>query len=238
MSAVTALGTDNTSANPYVGATITTGAQIPAGAKVIVTTNLTTVTAPIIASASINGIGMEPFMQIVRTLNEPLWGFYFDAYNAIETGAAIKATISGGGGPGGCTRAIYVTGLQDGPPDVVSSNTGATNAVSTAATPTPPSTTADYFAFAAYAYGSATAGTTTGNGYTALAEIIQATRVVKQEAAWLDFTHTVAAKTETWTDTAVSAQWTAFIALWQQGVFRVPLLDAPVVKFVEMRPNI
>lgn len=238
MSAVTALGSDNTSLNPYTGATITTGAQIPAGAKVIVTTNLTTVTAPIVANASINGVGMEPFMLIVRTLNEPLWGFYLDAYNAIESGAAIKATISGGGGPGGCTRAIYVTGLQDGPPDVTGTSTGATNAVSTGASGSPPSATADYFAFACYAYGSATAGTTTGNGYTALAEIIQSTRAVKQEAAWLDFTHPVAAKTETWTDTAASAQWTAFVALWQQGSFRVPLLDAPVAKFVEMRPNI
>lgn len=234
MSAVTALGTANPSANPTTSLTVTTSVQIPAGAKVIVTCALA-VTTPF-ATCAINGMAAQQVWYINRSTNLACWTFFFDAYNAIETGAVITVTFTGTSGPGGTMNVCYVTGLQDGPPDTLQLNSGATNAVSVGPTGTPPAAP-DYFAYAAYGYNSATAGTTTGNAYNALAEVIQATRVVKQEEAWLDFTHPVAAKTETWTDTAASAAWAGGIALWKQGVFQPPLREKSRLAFVYNRKN-
>lgn len=235
MSAVTALGTANPSANPTTSLTVTTSVQIPAGSKVIVTTALA-VTTPF-ATMAINGIGGQQVWYMNRSTNVACWAHYFDAFNAIETGALITVTFNGTSGPGGTMHACYVTGLQEGPPDVVFVNSGATNAISIGPTPTP-NTNYDMFAFSAYGYNSATAGTTVGNSYTALAEVIQATRLVKQNEAWKDFTKAVAAQTETWTDTAANAAWAGGIALWKQGTFQLGIGEKSKIAPIYMRANV
>lgn len=242
MAGATHLVAASNNSNPSTTVSGTTGAAITAGDKVIVTLFIPN-SNPTGLTVTIDGQSMTEVASARATRsNSTICTFYYDDAAGRASGKTVSAswtntgTSNGGGSLLLASKATPTNAFVAGAPEKVSSNNGLSQAPSTGSSGTPASSTANYFAYAALGVLHNVVGQESpDNSYAAMTQAANTTRSLLLDAAWLEFTAAVAAKTETWTPSwGANKGWAAAILLFKETVPAAPTISvAPAVTGTE-----